>query len=88
MDLRLIPGAVPSDAERLARLSEAVPPHKTVEQFIAKWRRTSSSFEISSSSTISTAARSAAAAVRFADRVWSRKSWPSSTVNSMSCMSR
>ncbi len=35
-----------------------------------------------------TAKRTAAAAVRLAVRVWSRKSFPSSTVNSMSCMSR
>ena len=35
-------------------------------------RATASSFEISPSSTISTAARSAAAAVRFAERVWRR----------------
>ena len=51
-------------------------------------RATASSFEIRRSPTISTAARSAAAAVRLAVRVWSRKSVPSSTVNSMSCMSR
>ena len=51
-------------------------------------RATASSREISPSSTIDTAVFSAAAAVRFAPRVWSRKSFFSSTVNSMSCMSR
>ena len=51
-------------------------------------RATASSRVIRPSSTIETAAFSAAAAVRFALRVCSRNSFPSSTVNSMSCMSR
>ena len=55
---------------------------------VGSMRATASSRVISPSSTIETAALSAAAAVRFALRVWRRKSLPSSTVNSMSCMSR
>ena len=39
------------------------------------------------SSTASRAKRTAACAGRFASRVWSMKSCPSSTVNSVSCMS-
>ena len=37
---------------------------------------------------MSTAAFSAASAVRLPERVWSMKSLPSCTVNSTSCMSR
>ncbi len=51
-------------------------------------RTIASSREIRPSPAIVTAAFSAAAAVRFAERVCSRKSCSSSTVNSMSCMSR
>ena len=41
----------------------------------------------SPSETASTAKRTAACAGRLALRVWSMKRWPSSTVNSVSCMS-
>ena len=51
-------------------------------------RSTASSGVISFSSAISAAIRNSAKPVRLPVRVWSMKSFPRSTVNSMSCMSR
>ena len=51
-------------------------------------RPTASSRLMMPSSTMSDAMRTAATAVRLAERVWSMKSRPRSIVNSRSCMSR
>ena len=88
------PHAAPGDAFSpfAATSSSRIRVDPRMQQLVERRRdrcaRRASSRVISPSSTIETAAFSAAAAVRFALRVWSRKSFPSSTVNSMSCMSR
>ena len=89
----ILPLAAPGEAFRpLAATS-----HSAVGSIIgcSSWsscwgsmRATASSRLISASSTMSTAALTDAAAVRFAERVCRRKRSLSSTVNSMSCMSR